>query len=145
MTTKKLEAWQQVWQTAAPHLSSAGLQALRAALEDDSDGLLQGKTTDPPPLAALAGRSAYGACPWGLAIAADYGGLASDLTRDERTATVGEVEEAFARLCFEVDQALGQPAGCRWFLNWWDESPRASARLALLAEVDQALAARVED
>jgi hypothetical protein len=38
--------------------------------------------------------------------------------------TVGEAEEYFARMCFDVDQAMGEPAGCRWALNWWDETPR---------------------
>jgi hypothetical protein len=32
--------------------------------------------------------------------------------------TVAEVEEFFARVCFEADQVLGEPAACRWFLNW---------------------------
>jgi hypothetical protein len=56
--------------------------------------------------------------------------------------TVAEVEEYFARLCFEVDQRLGEPAACRWFLNWFDETPRDQMRTHLLAEVQRTLAQR---
>jgi hypothetical protein len=52
------------------------------------------------------------------------------------------VEEFFARMCFEIDQRLGEPAGCRWFLNWFDETPREEMRQQLLAEVKRALAQR---
>ena len=57
--------------------------------------------------------------------------------------TVGEVEEFFARVCFEADQRLGEPAACRWFLNWFDDTPREDILRELLAEVDAALAARL--
>ena len=50
--------------------------------------------------------------------------------------TVGEVEEFFARACFEADQRLGEPAACRWFLNWFDDTPRDEMRRELLAEVN---------
>jgi hypothetical protein len=59
-----------------------------------------------------------------------YTGLAEGLE------TVGEVEEYFARMCCECDKALGEEAGARWFLNWWDETPRAEAVTGLLAEVE---------
>jgi hypothetical protein len=59
--------------------------------------------------------------------------------------TVAEVEEFFARVCFEADQRLGEPAACRWFLNWYDEAPRAEMRRLLLAEVNRALALRPRD
>jgi hypothetical protein len=49
---------------------------------------------------------------------------------------VGEVEEHFAPVCFDADQALGEPAAVRWFLNWFDETPRNEMRPALLVEVD---------
>ena len=53
--------------------------------------------------------------------------------------TVADVEEFFARVCFEADQALGEPAACRWFLNWFDETPRQEMCAQLLPEVDLAL------
>ena len=45
-------------------------------------------------------------------------------------------------MCFAIDQRLGEPAGCRWFLNWFDETPRDEMRRLLLAEVARALTER---
>jgi hypothetical protein len=56
--------------------------------------------------------------------------------------TVAEAEEFFARICFEVDQKLGEPAACRWFLNWFDETPREEMRRQLLVEVNRTLSQR---
>lgn len=47
-----------------------------------------------------------------------------------------------ARMCFEIDQRMGEPAGCRWFLNWWDETPRAKLFAQLLPEVELAIEQR---
>ena len=47
-----------------------------------------------------------------------------------------------ARACFEADKVLGEPAACRWFLNWYDETPRPEMRTQLLAEVESVLAQR---
>lgn len=52
-----------------------------------------------------------------------------------RFATVREVEEFFARMCYEIDLRVGEPAGCRWFLNWFDDTPRDEMRSELLTEV----------
>jgi hypothetical protein len=57
--------------------------------------------------------------------------------------TVAEVEEFFTRTCFESDQRLGKPGGCRWFLSWYDETPRDEMRRLLLAEVNRVLAERL--
>jgi hypothetical protein len=56
--------------------------------------------------------------------------------------TVGEVEEYFARICFEADQRLGEPAAVRYFLNWFDDTPRVEMRRELLDEVNGTLAER---
>jgi hypothetical protein len=58
--------------------------------------------------------------------------------------TVGEVEEYFARCCYEADCRLGEPAACRWFLNWFDDVSREEMRRELLAEVELALSMRPE-
>jgi hypothetical protein len=42
-------------------------------------------------------------------------------------------------MCYEIDQKLGEPAGCRWFLNWYDETSREQMRKELSAEVGIAL------
>jgi hypothetical protein len=62
----------------------------------------------------------------------------------EKLETVGDVEEYFARCCFEADQKLGEAAACRWFLNWFDDTPRDEMRKELLAEVERAIEDRAE-
>ncbi|HZU34441.1 MAG TPA: hypothetical protein VFA18_00960 [Gemmataceae bacterium] len=130
-----IEAWRKVWREGlAPHLSTAGLAALRRALVQDDDRLIQGATTSPPPLQSLQEWPVEAAC-----------GLGYCGWQGEGLATVAEVEEYFAQLCFEADRALGEPAACRWFLNWFDDTPREEMRTLLLAEIDTALAQRQGD
>ncbi len=128
-----MENWRKVWRAGvAPQLSTAGLEALGRALRGDDERLLQGATTTPPPLQCVQDWPVEGACVLG------YCGWQGD-----RLETVSEVEEFFARVCFEADQAMGEPAACRWFLNWFDDTPREEMRALLLPEVEQALAQRV--
>jgi len=127
-----MESWRLVWREGfAPVLSTTGLEALRDALLLDDPRLTQGSTTTPPPLMCVQDWPVEAACALG------YCGWQGD-TLD----TVGQVEEFFARACFEADQRLGEPAACRWFLNWFDDTPRAQMRRDLLAEVELALAER---
>jgi hypothetical protein len=56
--------------------------------------------------------------------------------------TVAEVEEYFARIVHSVDLALGKPAACRWFFDWFASTPRDEMRPALQAEVGRTLAER---
>ncbi|HKB37327.1 MAG TPA: hypothetical protein VKD72_12820 [Gemmataceae bacterium] len=127
-----MESWRKVWREGvAPLLSTEGLQALARALASDDPRLLQGATTSPPPLQCVQDWPVEAACGLG------YCGWQGDGLE-----TVAEVEEFFARVCFEVDLALGEPAGCRWFLNWFDETPRDEMRTQLLAEVNRTLAQR---
>lgn len=129
---KGLEDWQQVWRDGfTPIISTNGLKALRDALQSDDPRLTQGSTTTPPPLACVQDWPVEAACALG------YCGWQGD-----ELLQVGLVEEYFARLCFEADRRLGEPAACRWFLNWFDETPRDEMRRELLAEVELALAAR---
>jgi hypothetical protein len=127
-----MESWRKVWREGfAPVLSTTGLLALRRALIKDDKRLIQGHTTSPPPLMCVQdwpveAACALGFCGW----------------QGEGLETVGEVEEFFARSCFEVDQILGEPADCRHFLNYWDDTPRGEARAELIFEIDLALAAR---
>lgn len=127
-----MESWRKVWREGlVPHLSTASLEALRTGLMGDDPQLLQGATTTPPPLQCVQDWPVEAACALG------YCGW-----RGERLETVAEVEEFFARACFEADQRLGEPAACRWFLNWYDDTPREQMRRLLLEEVDLALAER---
>jgi hypothetical protein len=126
------EAWRQVWREGfVPVLSTAALEALREGLINDDPRLQQGATTTPPPLLSLMDWSVEAACALG------YCGW-----QGEGLQTVGQVEEYFARLCYEADLRLGEPTACRHFLNWYDDTPREVVRQELLAEVELALAQR---
>lgn len=125
-----LEAWRYVWRVGfAPQFGTAGLEALAVALRDDNPQLLQRATTEPPALHCVMDWPCQGCCPvsWAAAFHAE---------------TVGEVEDAFGRACFECDTRLGDRGGCRWLLNWIDETPRATMRAELLAEVEREIAKR---
>ncbi len=127
-----MEAWRKVWREGlAPQLSTAGLEALRLALASDDPRLLQGATTSPPPLQCVQDWAVEAACVVGFC------GWQGDGLE-----TVADVEEFFARVCFETDQVLGEPAACRWFLNWFDETPRDEVRRLMVAEVTRALVQR---
>ena len=129
-----MESWRKVWREGvAPLVSTEALVALRKGLLNDDARLVQGATTTPPPLQCVQDWPVEAACALG------YCGWQGDGLE-----TVAEVEEFFARMCFEVDQRLGEPAACRWFLNWFDETPRDEMRRELLGEVMVALSARRE-
>lgn len=117
-----MEMWRKVWREGIkPLMSPEALSLLRDRLERDDVQLLQGATTTPPPLQCLQDWSVEAACP----IA----------TRDLDTpSSIGEIEEFFARVCHECGQRLGEPAAVRYFINWWDETPRSEAVKALLEE-----------
>jgi hypothetical protein len=130
-----MESWRKVWRDGAvPLLSTESLEALREGLVHDDARLIQGATTTPPPLQCVQDWPVEAAC-----------GLGYCGWQGEGLETVAEVEEFFAKMCFEIDRNLGEPAGCRWFLNWFDETPRDEMREQLLAEVNRALALRHAD
>jgi hypothetical protein len=112
-----------------PNLSAAGLVALRRALLCNDPQLIQGRVSSPAPSDALRECAVDGACSIG------YCGWHGDgLT------SVGEIEEYFHHICDAADAAFNEPAACRYFLNWYDDAPRADMRRELLAEVNLALA-----
>jgi hypothetical protein len=127
-----VETWRRVWRDGvAPVLSTNGLRALRLALVADDPRLTQGSTTTPPPLKCVfdwpvEAADVVGFCAW----------------QGDGLGTVGEVEQHFATTCFKADEAMCQPAAVRYFLNWFDDTPRDDMRRELLAEVDLVLAAR---
>lgn len=127
-----MESWRKVWREGiAPQLSDEALEALRLALGRDDARILQGATTTPPPLQCVQDWPVEAACVLG------YCGW-----QGEGLETVAEVEQFFAATCFEADRRLGEPAAVRWFLNWYDETPRDDMRRQLLAEVNHVLARR---
>jgi len=127
-----MESWREDWREGlAPQLSRTGLEALRKALVSDDARLLQGATTNPPPLQCVQDWPVEAACALGFC------GWKGDGLE-----TVAQVEEFFIRVCFEADQRLGDQAACRYFLNWYDETPREEMRRQLLPEVNQSLKRR---
>lgn len=127
-----IEMWKTVWrQGVAPLLSEEGLQALLTALEKDDERLLQGATTTPPPLLCVASWPVEAACALGFC------GWIGD-----KLETVMEVEEFFATMCFEIDQRMGEKAACRYWLNWFDDTPRDEMRANLIPEVKRSLELR---
>jgi hypothetical protein len=68
--------------------------------------------------------------------------VAFALWKGHGLATIGEVEDAFARLCMGANFILGEPAAARYFLNRWDDNVREQARRELLEEVERTLAER---
>lgn len=124
-----MEHWRKVWRDGfAKAFNREHLSHLAEALKNDDVQLIQGATTNPPPLMCVQDWPCEGAC------AVSYAGWKAGAS------TVGEVETFFAKACFDADQRLGDPAACRFFLNWFDDTPRAEMRRELLAEVELALA-----
>lgn len=129
-----LPAWQHVWRNGfSSSIATAGLVALQAALEADDPRLIQGSTTSPPPLLCVQDWPIEACDP-----------LAFALWHASEMETVGDIHSLWAEACFEADQRLGEPAACRWFLNWADDTPRDVMRRELLAEVERELAIRAE-
>lgn len=127
-----MENWRKAWRRGlAPLLPTKGLEALAKALAEDDPRLLQGATTDPPPLECVqdmkvAAACAVGFCGW----------------QGQGLETVIEVSEFFANTTFASTQTLGSCAETCQFLNWFDETPRAEMRRELLPEVWETLARR---
>ncbi len=133
-----MESWRRIWRDGfSPNISDRALLVLRDALASDSPKLVQEATTVPAPLMAVQDWPVEAACPVGLCGWAESDPGLGDVT-------VGAVEEYFAKRCFDADQLLREAAGCRWFLNWWDETPRPRAVSDLLAEVNYNLGLRAE-
>jgi hypothetical protein len=98
-----MTAWQKVFREAiAPQLSTRALLALKKALAVDDPALIQGATTEPPPLSAVRDWPVEAAC--AVAFAGWQG---------EGLATVGEVEDFFARICFGADSGPTRPSVSR--------------------------------
>ncbi len=129
-----METWRNVWREgAAPLLPTKGLEALKDALIHDNTNLIQGATTTPPPLHCVEDWPVEAACALG------YCGWMDGLH------TVKEVEEFFSRMCYEIDQRIDERAGCRHFLNTYDNWTREEMRTNLLPEVELELAKRAID
>lgn len=124
--------WINVWRNGlAPLLSTGALAALRQAMARDDSRLIQHATCSPPPSEVFADDAVEGACALGFC---GWQGEGLD--------TVGAIEAFYIRTCQAADEALGEPAACRFFLNWFDETPRSEMRWQLLHEIDRVLNGR---
>jgi hypothetical protein len=127
-----MESWRRAWREGfGKVLPLDGLKSLAEALRVDDERLHQGATTTPPPLMCVEDWPCEGADAIGW----------TKFKGDTRV-TVGEVERHFQKMCFDADTSLGGPAECRWFLNWFDDTPRDAMRRELLAEVERSIRER---
>ncbi len=121
-----MESWKTVWREGfAPGMSDAHLLALRAGLTADDPRITQGSTVTPPPVVICQDMPAECACP-----------LAFSGWQGDRLETVMQVEEFFAKQCYDADIRCGEQAACRYFINWFDDGARGDVFPALLAEVE---------
>ncbi len=127
------EPWLRVFVDGfAPNMTDDELLALRGGLERDDPRILQGATTTPPPLLCVHDWPCECACPIGYTTLATIDG-----------ATVGQVENVFANLCFMCNASLpSEPNACRFFLNWVDVTPRPEMRASLVEAIEHVLAQR---
>jgi hypothetical protein len=130
-----LVAWQKCWREGiAPSLTVPQLLALRFGLLADDGRLTQGSTTTPPPMECVKDWPVEAAC-----------SIAYALWQGDKLGTVGEVEEAWAHVCWQADVRLNEPAATRYFLNWYDDTPREEMRRDLLREVEREIDERAFD
>lgn len=121
-----MESWRKTFREGfAPFFSTESLIALKSGLESNDSHLIQGSTTEPPPLMCTANWAVNACCAIG------YCGW-----KGNQLKTVEEVEKFFAEMCFKCDSQLGEPAACRWFLNWFDETPRKEVFKLLAEEIN---------
>lgn len=130
-----MKSWRKVWrEVIVTSLSNHGLMALRDALTTDDKRLIQGATTCPPPLMYNASwpveaADAIGLCFW----------LGNGLK------TIGEIEHSFAQTCQNCDRLMGEQSTSRYFLGWYDDTPRETVRTELLKEVNDVLYQRYQE
>lgn len=103
-----MQSWRKIWREGfAPALPTEGLVALKKALDEGDPRLTQGSTTTPPLSMCVQDWPCEAADALGFIGAVVNGGLADDKPTGKCTnpdaATVGEVEEFFARACFDAD------------------------------------------
>ena len=121
--------WEEVFTKGfAPIMSDKELECLRDALINDSIELLQGQTTSPDLLDCIQYWPCKGAC----AIA--YAGW-----KGQNLNLLKEVEEYFSKLCFECDKFFDEPAICRHFLNWFDDTARSEVKSQLVPTINRIL------
>lgn len=119
-----MESWEKVLREGIlPYMTQQQIEALLQGVETDDPQLLQGATTTPPPLLCVQD--------WPVKAADAIGFAYWKSESDPSKVTVGQVEKFFAKICYESDTKTGNPADCRFFLNWYDDTPREEMRTEL--------------
>lgn len=127
-----MESWRKVWREGiSPLLSLEELQALKKGLETNDPHLIQRYTITPFPEFMYNGdvesACALAYCGW----------------KGKGLKSVPEVNDYFADMCVNIDARLNETAVSRWFLNWFDDTPRRKMIANLLPEVELALKERL--
>src|SRR5262249_25204005 len=105
VSVRPIEVWRKVWRDGiAPQLSTRGLEALQRALKRDDPGLIQGATTEPPPLEIVSREEVTAAC------AVSFPGWQDGLH------SVQQVDDYFWRICHGATERTGNVDACRLFL-----------------------------
>src|SRR5262245_12444206 len=141
--------WLKSWRDGfAPNFTIDDLLVLQKALTENDPRLIQGASCIPPPVMCVEDWPVECCCPVSWIGAHRHGGVmrlskynynqdGKLVIRPTGSATVGQTQEFFAESCFECDQSLGEAAGCRHFLLFWDDSPREQVVPLLLQEVNE--------
>lgn len=128
-----MELWKRTLRDGIfPQISTPGLVAVMEALERDFPTLIQHSTTMPPPSMIFAGDPCEGA---------DFIGFTGWQTQED-CHTVEQVEDYFVRVCLACDDVFNERAAVRYWLTFWDETPRDELRRLVLPEVRDELRRR---
>ena len=121
--------WRRAWRRGfGPRMATNSLLALRGALLRDDPRLLQGQTSSPPATEIFFAERIEGCC-----------ALSFGAWQTGQLPRVRELADYYENLCQAADRALGEPAACVAFLDWYDQTPRSRMRRLLLREVNRLL------
>lgn len=72
----------------------------------------------------------------------DCGCLITNIGRINMLKYADELYEYFARMCYNIDQNMGEPSAVRYLLNWYDDSPWEDVKNGSIEELEAALQCR---
>jgi len=132
------ELWRSVLQDGLlPVMTSDQIRCVLACLLHNDGRLIQGATTSPPPLKAVASDPVERACLVGMAVWQLQDGF-----------TVGETDKGYVRLLGQTDRLYekhhSNHQASRWFLSWFDDTSRDEMRAELIPELKAELERRHE-
>lgn len=129
----EITAWQRAFRDGiAPNLSDNELACLAEGIRNKDERIVNGCGIVPEPSPMNSAKTPTHADPVNYAI----------WVGNKDVQTVGDLEERSARVMFEADQILGQPAAVRYLLNWIDDNPLETTMPQLLALVEEIIRAR---